>query len=177
MEYMSKEELRKLMEVAYNKNRKIHLALLVGLWHGLRVSELNTLKGTDIDLGTEQLIKQRLKGSLKTTQPIRRDADPVFDESPVLELARERKGFRLFEVSRQHFDRLIKQYGKEAGIHEDKLHMHALKHSIAMLLWNSTHDLGQVQGYLGHKSAGSTLIYLNEADATKAQQAVAAISI
>lgn len=104
-------------------------------------------------------------------------ADPLFDESPLLELARERKGLRLFEVSRQHFDRLIKQYGAEAGIHPDKLHMHSLKHSVAMLLWDATGNLGQLQSYLGHRAASSTLVYLAEADARKAQQALAGITL
>jgi integrase len=177
MEYLKKEELRNLMEVAHKHNERYHLALLVALWHGLRISELINIRGTDVDTKQGTLIVQRLKGSLKTTQPIHVDADPLFDESPILALAKEKKGLRLFEVTRQNFDLLIKKYGREAGIHEDKLHMHALKHSIAMILWDATHSLGQVRSFLGHKAASSTMAYLVEADAQVAQKALANISI
>lgn len=176
MNYLDKQELRRLFQVAYEANRTHHLAMVTALWHGMRVSELNNLRGTDITADGHVIVR-RLKGSHTTLQPIRRDSDPLFDESPIVELARERKGLRLFEISRQHFDRLVKRYGREAGIHEDKLHMHALKHSLAMLLWDVTGNLGQLQSYLGHKAASSTLCYLYEADARKAQQALAGISI
>ena len=176
MQYLTKDELRRLFHVAYTRNRRYHLALVTALWHGMRVSELNNLRGTDVT-ADGQVIVRRLKGSHTTHQPIRRDADPVFDESPILALAQECGPRRLFEVSRQHFDRLVKAYGAEAGIHPDKLHMHALKHSVAMLLWDVTGNLGQLQSYLGHKAASSTLAYLYEADARKAQTALAGIAL
>ena len=176
MHYLTKDELRRLFQVAYNHNRRYHLALVTALWHGLRVSELNNLRGTDVT-ADGRIIVRRLKGSNESIQPIRRDADPLFDESPILELAQERKTLRLFEISRQHFDRLIKAYGAEAGIHPDKLHMHSLKHSVAMLLWDRTQNLGQIQSYLGHKAVSSTLCYLYEADAQKAQAALAGITL
>jgi integrase/recombinase XerD len=176
MHYLTKDELRRLFQVAHNHNRRYHLALVTALWHGMRVSELNNIRGTDLT-PDGRIIVRRLKGSNESVQPIRRDADPLFDESPILELARERKTLRLFEITRQHFDRLIKQYGSEAGIHPDKLHMHSLKHSVAMMLWDATNNLGQIQSYLGHKAVSSTLCYLYEADARKAQAALAGIAI
>lgn len=176
MQYMTKDELRKLFQVAYSHNKAHHLALVTALWHGMRVSEVINLRGTDVT-SDGQVVVKRLKGSKETMQRIRRDNDPLFDESPILALAKERKTLRLFPVSRQHFDRLIKSYGTQAGIHSSKLHMHALKHSIAMMMWDATGSLGQLQGYLGHKAASSTLCYLYEADALKAQDALAAITI
>jgi integrase/recombinase XerD len=176
MHYLTKDELRRLFEVAYTRNRRYHLALVTALWHGMRVSELNSLRGTDVTADGFVIVR-RLKGSNTTAQPIRRDPDPLFDETPILALAQERRGLRLFETTRQHFDRLIKQYGAEAGIHADKLHMHALKHSVAMLLWDVTGNLGQLQSYLGHKAASSTLAYLYEVDARKAQAALAGITL
>jgi integrase/recombinase XerD len=176
MQYLSKQELRALFEVAYRRNRHYHLALCVALWHGCRVSEINNLRGTDVTPDGSIIIR-RLKGSNTSTQPIHRDADPVFDESPVIELAQERKCLRLWEVSRQRFDQVIKEFGAEAGIHPSKLHMHSLKHSCAMLLWDRTQSLGMLQSYLGHKSASSSLCYLYEADARKAQDALAGVQL
>jgi len=175
MEYLNKNELRRLFTVAYERNRTHHLALVVGLWHGLRVSEIVKIKGTDIVDG--QLAVKRLKKSKSTCQPIHIDADPLFDESPLLEMAVQNRG-RLFQFSRQRGDQFIRVYGELAGIHPEKRHAHCVcKHSLAMLLWDQTHSLGQIQSYLGHKAASSTMCYLVEADARKAQNAVAAMTI
>jgi integrase/recombinase XerD len=176
MQYLTKDELRRLFQVAYDHNRNHHLALVTALWHGMRVSELTSLCGTDIT-ADGQVIVRRLKGSNTTMQPIRRDADPLFDGSPLLALAAERRTLKLFPYCRSYFDQVIKRYGIEAGIHPDKLHMHALKHSVAMLLWDATQSLGKIQSYLGHVAASSTLCYLYEADARLAQQALAGIAI
>ena len=174
MEYLDKSELRRLFQVAYQRNRLHHLALVVGLWHGLRVSEIIAIKGSDIADG--QLRVKRLKRSKPTLHLIHRDGDPLFDESPILDMAKANE--RLFPFSRRRVDQFIKKYGEIAGIHPDKCHSHAVcKHSMAMLLWDHTHSLGQIQNYLGHKAASSTLCYLAEADSRKAAAAVAGISI
>lgn len=175
MEYLTRSELRRLFKIAYERNKTHHLALVVGLWHGLRVSEILAIKGTDIVDG--QLSVKRLKRSKPTVQPIHVDPDPLFDESPLLEMAAQNRR-RMFHFSRQRVDQFIRKYGEVAGIHPDKLHAHAVcKHSLAMLLWDSTHSLGQIQSYLGHKAASSTMCYLVEVDAQKAQSAVAAMTI
>ena len=44
MEYMNREELVRLFKVARNHNPLHHLAMLVGLLHGLRVSETLTVR-------------------------------------------------------------------------------------------------------------------------------------
>jgi len=51
MQYLNRMELRRLFQVAYQHNRLHHLALCVGFWHGLRVSELIQIRGWDIQDG------------------------------------------------------------------------------------------------------------------------------
>jgi integrase len=152
-----------------------HLCFVVAFWNGSRISETLELTGKDVFDGKIRI--KRKKGSLTTCHPIHIDIDPIFDASPVLQLAMRCGDNKLFPISRQRMDQLIKKYGLLAGIHESKLHMHSLKHSISMLLWHETKDLGQLQNFLGHKSQSSSLIYLREIDATKAQQAVANIRL
>jgi integrase len=188
VEYFDKNELRRLFKIAHDNNKQHHLCLVVALWHGFRISEVTGqfiddpqhpyhhpgLRGTDICDG--QISMVRLKRSHPTCHPIHADADPLFDETPVIELAAKNSG-RLFPFSRQRADQFIKRYGKMAGLHPSKAHMHALKHSIAMLLWDKTHDLGQIGGYIGHRAPGSTMCYLVEADRRKAYSAVAGMTI
>ena len=174
MHYMISDELRRLFQVAYERNRLHHLCLVTTLFHGLRVSETIQLVGPDVQDG--QLSIFRLKKSRPSLHPLHIDADPLLDESPLIDMAARNSG-RLFPFSRQRADQFIKRYAEIAGIHRAKAHMHALKHSIAILIWEKTHSLGQIQSYIGHKSPSSTLQYLVEIDARKAQQAVAGISI
>jgi site-specific recombinase XerC len=188
MEYFEKRELRRLLEIAHKHNRNHHLFLVTVLFHGLRVSEVTGqfldepenpyyhpgLRGIDICDG--QLSTVRLKGSESTIQPIHHDTDPLCDGTPIIEMAKNNPG-RLFEFSRQRADQFIKRYARLAGLHPSKAHIHALKHSIAMIIWDETHSLGQIRGYLGHKSPGSTMCYLVEADKRKAEQVVASIAI
>jgi len=175
MHYLSKEELRRLFGVARQRNRTHHLALLVGLWHGTRISETLAVKGTDIQDGL--LSVSRLKGSKPTIHALHVDNDPLFDETPLIELARQKGSERLFPFSRQRVDEFMKNYAALAGIHPSKAHYHALKHSICMLIWDDTRSLSAIQQYVGHKSPSSTLIYLAEADNRKAASTVARMSI
>jgi len=176
MTYLTKDELRRLFQAAFNHSREHHLALVACLWHGARVSELINLRGDDVT-ADGQVIIRRLKGSNTTVQPIRKDDDVLFDETPLLALAQERKSLRLFPYCRSYFNVLMKKYGIMAGIHKSKLHIHALKHSLAMMLWTKSHDLGRLQSYLGHRAASSTLIYLYESNHLLGQQDVAGIAI
>jgi integrase len=167
MEYLDKGELTRLLQTVYNTNATHHLAFVTALWHGLRVSELAALRGSDV--ADSKVNVRRLKGSHSSVQPIYFDDDPVFDGSPIIELAKMRGPDRLFPYSRQYFDKLIKMYGIRAGIHPSKAHMHVLKHSLAMLLWDESKSLGEIQSLLGHVAPSSTLAYLRVIDEHKAQ--------
>src|SRR5436309_15896193 len=90
-----------------------HLALVVGVWHGLRVSKTLKIKSTDIVGG--QLSVKRLKRSKSTVQPIHVDTDPLFDESRLLEKAAQNKGC-LFPFSRQRVDQFIRKYGELTNV-------------------------------------------------------------
>ena len=174
MEYLNRDELVRLFKVARQHNPLHHVALLVGLLHGLRVSETLAIRGRDICDG--RVSAKRLKKSRPTLHSLRIDSDPLFDESPLLELAKANPETELFPWSRQYMDVLIKRYAALAGIHPAKRHYHVLKHSICVLLWQETHDLNAIQDHVGHRSSSSTLIYLRADAALKAQMTVVGMS-
>ena len=148
--------------------------MLVGLLHGLRVSETLAIRGRDICDGRVSV--KRMKKSRPTLHALRIDNDPLFDESPLLELAKATPEAELFPWSRQYMDIVIKRYAALAGIHPAKRHYHVLKHSICILLWQETHDLNAIQDHVGHRSSSSTLIYLRADAAQKAQMTVVGMS-
>jgi integrase/recombinase XerD len=174
MEYLNRDELVRLFKVARQQNPLHHIALLVGLLHGLRVSETLAIRGRDICDGRVSV--KRLKKSRPTLHALRIDSDPLFDESPLLELAKVSPETELFPWSRQYMDVIVKRYAALAGIHPAKRHYHVFKHSICVLLWQETHDLNAIQDHVGHRCSSSTLIYLRADAALKAQMTVVGMS-
>ena len=175
MEALSKAELLALLGAARADRRKGErnwLMILVAFSHGLRVSEVTRLQRDAIADG--HITVARLKGSLRTVQPLVSDPNPLLDErAGLLAFFDSVHGKqKLFPVTRQHFWRLVQRYAKAAGIPERKRHPHVLKHTIAM---QTIHAAGieNVRQYLGHKSMASTGAYLKKTDA----EASAAIAL
>lgn len=176
MQFLNKEELTRTMSVAKEHNADHWQLMLTAFYFGLRVSEVINILGEDVQDG--QLAVKRLKGSNKTLQsiPSTDTASKAFKLDLIERAAKVGPRGRLFPVSRQRVDQFVKKYARLAGVHRSKAHLHAVgKHSIAMAIWNSTHQLGQIKAYLGHKSMSSTMVYLNEDSSLQATAAVAAL--
>lgn len=176
MEYLNREELTRVMEVAREHNTMHWQLMLTSFYFGLRVSEAINILGEDVQDG--QLAVKRLKNSNKTLQaiPASDNSSPAFRLDLIQRAATAGPRGRLFPVSRQRVDQFVKRYARLAGIHRSKAHLHAVgKHSIAMAIWKATQQLGQIKAYLGHKSMSSTMVYLNEDNSMQATAAVAAL--
>ena len=171
MEALSKPELIALLSAAKAKKTRDWLMILVAYSHGLRASEVTRLQADAVKDG--HLTVARLKGSLRTVQPLVADENPLLDERKFLfDFAASVHGKqRLFPVTRQHFWRLVQRYAAEAGIPERKRHPHVLKHTIAMQVIHGA-GIENTRQYLGHKSMASTGAYLKVSDA-EASDAVA----
>ncbi|MBR3645124.1 MAG: site-specific tyrosine recombinase XerD [Lachnospiraceae bacterium] len=134
---------------------------------GMRVSELITLKLTDVSLSQECIIchlrdKQRIipfgsEAKMAMSAYLREGRDSLLGdkESDVLFLNCSGGA-----MSRQGFWKLIKQYGKKAGI-KAEITPHTLRHSFASHLVENGADLKAVQQMLGHSDISTTQIYLN----------------
>jgi site-specific recombinase XerD len=176
MEYLNRDELTRMMSVAKEENHMHWQLMLTAFYFGLRVSEVVNILGEDVQDG--QLAVKRLKGSNKTLQaiPAGDGSSDAFRLDLIERAASVGPRGRLFPVSRQRVDQFVKRYARLAGIHRSKAHLHAVgKHSIAMAIWKSTQQLGQIKAYLGHKSMSSTMVYLNEDSSQQATAAVAAL--
>jgi integrase len=174
MEYLNRDELTRVMEVARQRNQMHWQLMLTAFYFGLRVSEVTNILGEDVQDG--QLAVKRLKNSNKTLQaiPSGEGSSDTFRLDLIERAAAAGPRGRLFPVSRQRVDQFVKRYARIAGIHRSKAHLHSVgKHSIAMAIWHATGQLGQIKAYLGHKSMSSTMVYLNEDNSLQAVAAVA----
>lgn len=175
MEYMTRDELGRMLRIAMQENELHWQMILTGFYFGLRVSEVTAILGEDVQDG--QLKVKRLKNSMRTLQriPVTNGSQEfVLQLSVLAEAAGPRE--RVFKLSRQRCDQFMKRYCRLAGIHRTKAHFHSLKHSIAMAIWNETRQPGQIKSYLGHRSMSSTMQYLNESDGLIAQEIVSRLN-
>ncbi|HEX9639545.1 MAG TPA: site-specific tyrosine recombinase XerD [Acidobacteriota bacterium] len=132
---------------------------------GLRVSELLSLLGSDIDR-EEGLVRCRGKGSKERLVPVGKVARAALtaylERGRPLILRRQQPWLFLNahgrKMTRQGFWKIIKAYGLEAGI-KRPLTPHVLRHSFATHLLEGGADLRSVQALLGHASIATTQIY------------------
>lgn len=171
--YLEKKDLAKIFKIAYEENRTHHLALISLYYTGTRISQLLSLHGADV-FKAGDIWKVRIKaakGGKTVVRDLHIESDPVFDMTPLIALAEQKGTNRLFgALTRQYLDLMLKRYGQMAGIHEDYLHAHVLRHSCAMEIWTATNRLGAITEFLGHSSPMSALAYLAENDGRLGQE-------
>lgn len=186
MNYLTPEELLVLLRVAKCRSLRDHAMILLAYRHGLRASEVCGLRLSDVDLKDGSISVQRLKGSLKTTQPLHRHRGlPLLDEVAALRawlrkrqddgsdvLFTSQKGGKL---DRTQFFRLFQAAANIAGLPAEKRHPHTLKHSLASHLVAGNVNLALVKQALGHCSINSTMRYVGTTDRQAAEAGQAAL--
>jgi integrase len=160
---LTREQLQALLTAARAKRERDYLMIWLAFVCGLRASEVVALTPDNFD--GEHITVQRLKGSLKTTQRLFEQADPLLNgRESLFALVRNVRGKqRLFPVTRERFWQLVQEHGKTAGLPKHLRHPHVLKHSIAMQTIG-TAGIENVRQHLGHKSMSSTGEYLKVTD-------------
>lgn len=133
---------------------------------GLRVSELVTLKVQNINLEAG-FVRTLGKGSKERMVPMGAKAMEALrgylaDGRPAL-LKRRISAYlflnlRTKPITRQGFWKIIREYGRKAGIPQ-KIKPHLLRHSFATHLLECGADLRSVQIMLGHADISTTQIY------------------
>lgn len=170
MEHLNREQLVDLLRIARARRERDWVLFLVSFWHGLRASEAVNLTPRNFSVSSSGtfLEVQRLKGSMRTVQPLLEDPDELLNERVAVEAWIEKhralhgaqaQSQRLFAIGRIQFYRLMRHYGHVAGLPEHLCHPHVLKHSIAMQTIRSA-GIENVRQYLGHRSISSTGCYL-----------------
>ncbi|OIP62272.1 MAG: site-specific tyrosine recombinase XerD [Nitrospirae bacterium CG08_land_8_20_14_0_20_52_24] len=133
---------------------------------GLRVSELVSLKNSDINLEVGYLITMG-KGGKERLVPMGDSAqgwirDFLSHDRP--RILKSRRSDFLFpnrfgnRMSRQWFFKIIKKYALQSGIRKE-ISPHTLRHSFASHLLENGADLRSVQLMLGHADISTTQIY------------------
>ena len=162
-EYLTLDEVERMRAAASKAGRHGHrdsTLLLVAFRHGLRASELVSLRWTQIDLRAGTVLVRRLKGSRDSVQPLggeelralrrlRRD----YPDSPYV-FETERKG----PLTTSTIRKLVARAGALAGL-PFPTHPHMLRHACGHHLANKGTDTRSLQAYLGHANIMHTVRY------------------
>jgi type 1 fimbriae regulatory protein FimB len=163
MRYLTKDEMQKVLTHAIHASRRDYLMILLGLNHGLRASEIVTLKLSDVSNG--EITVARLKGSNKTTHPL----STKETEALAAYLQEEHAGGELlFPLTRRQLGRVVKQHMLAVGIAKELAHPHSLKHACCSIRSRSGKRIEDIATYVGHVDIKNTRIYLNISDAEAA---------
>ena len=167
-EILSPEEVERLLDQAKGSTPKElrDCAMLELLYAtGIRVSELIHLQMEDINLQMEYIkCRDAHKERIVPFGNVAREAVFRYLDQGRMELVKEKENPWLFTncsgqpMSRQGFWKLIKGYGKKAGIRHE-ITPHTLRHSFAAHLVHNGADLHAVQEMLGHSDISTTQIY------------------
>ncbi len=137
---------------------------------GIRVSELIALELSDVNLQMEYLTCR--DGHRERTVPFgetARHALELYLEKSRSKLVKDETCKLLFTncsgepMSRQGFWKIMKYYGKRAGI-EGEITPHTLRHCFAAHLLGNGADLKSVQEMMGHSDISTTQIYMQLSD-------------
>jgi type 1 fimbriae regulatory protein FimB len=186
MKALTQDEILKVLKAVSDNPRDLAMILLA-FRHGMRASEVCGLELRDVDLKNGEITIRRLKGSLKTTQPLADlQGQPLLSEKRVLRAWLAERGNhpskyvftsqKSGRVHRSQFYRIFSSAAEKAGLPKDKRHPHCLKHSLGVTLVGQNVNLAVIKQALGHKSIASTAIYTVPTDETAGKAVLGAIA-
>src|SRR6202049_4896833 len=161
MKALSQDEILKVPKAVSDNPRDLAM-ILIAFRHGMKASEVCGLELKDVDLKNGEITIRRLKGSLKTTQPLADlQGQPLLSEKRVLRAWLAERGnhpSRFVFVSqksgrlhRSQLHRVFADVAERAGLPKDKRHFHCLKHSLGVSLVGANVNLAIIKQALGHK--------------------------
>jgi type 1 fimbriae regulatory protein FimB/type 1 fimbriae regulatory protein FimE len=159
-EYLTETEVDRLIDVARKRGRngpRDAAAILLAYRHGLRASELCSLRWAQIDLRNGRLHVNRAKGGIESVHPLHgpelRALRPLQGKGPYVFVTEAGT-----PVTPAWFLRMVQRTGTAARL-PFSVHPHMLRHSTGYKLANDGQDTRSLAHYLGHRSLQSTARY------------------
>ena len=168
--FLTEEEIDRLFaapNIATEEGVRDRAMLEIMYAAGLRVSELVSLKQTDVDLHTG-VVSCHGKGSKERRVPLGKSAIHWLQQYMAVKAGYGRPAYpNLFlrsgkPLTRQNAWAIIKKHASSAGI--SNVSPHTLRHSFATHLLQHGADSRSVQALLGHSDISTTQIYTHITD-------------
>jgi integrase len=161
-EYLTEREVERLMKTA-GDNRHAHrdaTMILLAFRHGLRASELCSLRWEQVDLAHGRLHVSRRKNGLASVHPLTGTELRALrrlqrEQDPGRYLFMSERGTPMCAVG---FRRMMARLGEAAKM-SFPVHPHMLRHACGYKLANDGQDTRALQHYLGHRNIQHTVRY------------------
>lgn len=168
--FLTKDELKTFLKTVRQhyksgfkykeKNLRDYLVFRLAYLHGMRISEVLTLKWCDVNFDDNLIFINRLKNSMSANQIMKPD------EAKDLKRLRNLGWSSIFvfvnpngtTLTRQNYNIVCNKIAKECGL---TISPHSFKHTCAVHLALAGKNIREIQHHLGHKDLENTLIYLN----------------
>jgi type 1 fimbriae regulatory protein FimB len=167
MQYLGINQVTDILRTAFKSSRRDHLLLLLSFSHGLRRSEVARLTLGDVQDG--RICVSRVKGSLRTEQPLMPSKNVLFDEPKALAAWLEERRSKTDYLFPSRFDNghmNVEAAGKaaarvmrDAGMPIELAHHHSLRHACGALTVRNGVTVEYVSQWLGHKDVKNTINY------------------
>ena len=169
-EYLFPEEVETILTLSKkSKSRHSHrnyTIILLIYRHGLRLSEVASLRWEQIDFNGGTIYVKRVKNGTPSIQPLYGDEIRAlrklqrdYPASPYVFQSNRRS-----PLAKDTIAGIIEQAGKLAGL-PFPIHTHMLRHSTGYYLANKGIDTRTIQNYLGHRNIQHTVRYTDLASA------------
>lgn len=163
-EYLTPTEVERLIRAAQKRGRygqRDATMILLAYRHGLRVSELVSLRWDQVDLKAGLLHVRRLKNGTPSTHTMQGDELRALRQ--LLRDWPDNGGFvfvseRGGPMSAAGVRKMIARTGNECGL-GFPVHPHMLRHACGFKLANDGHDTRALQHWLGHRNITHTVRY------------------
>jgi type 1 fimbriae regulatory protein FimE len=162
-EYLSEKEVGKVIAAAATQGRhglRDSTLVPIAYRHGLRVSEVVSLRWDLIDLAQGTVHVSRLKNGMASVHPLRGP-----ELRALRRLQREEANAAYVFVSERKAPltpdavrKIVARAGREAGV-KFSIHPHTLRHAAGYKLANDGQDTRAIQQYLGHRNIQHTTRY------------------
>ncbi|MDA9272127.1 tyrosine-type recombinase/integrase [bacterium] len=162
-EYLTPIEIEALIHAARSAGRhglRDATMILMAFRHGLRVSELVSLRWSHVDLKQGLLYVVRLKNGLASHHPLfgpelraLRQLQRDYPDTDYIFMSE-----RLSPMTTDTFRKIVARAGELTKIGMP-IHPHMLRHSTGFKLANDGRDTRSIQYYLGHKNIQHTVRY------------------
>jgi integrase len=161
--HLTPEEAHRLIAAAGKRGRypeRDRVIVRLIYRHGLRAAEACNLRWDHLNLDDGTIAVRRRKMGKDSTHSM--DRDELRD---LRKIRRETNSPYVFTTERggplsvRALQYIVAEAGKAAGLPEELVHPHALRHAAGFFLINAEVDVRLVQEFLGHRTPAMTMHY------------------
>jgi integrase len=159
--YFTKPEVDQILANLWQKQKLRDYLLVLLLWQtGARISELLSVKVSDIDFFNATIKLQTLKRKIRTERVLPLKPQTLGIIALYINQFGLQRDDRIFKISRQQAFRIVKKAVLEVFPGDTKrAHPHVFRHSFAIYALSSGIPITVVRSWLGHRNIISTLVY------------------